>query len=252
MVPCLDVDVPCDANGRTWIDPDKVRSLAGQIESFGLLHPITVTHKPPRYSLIAGCHRLNAFILLKRQRIPAHIIIATDDQGARLRLAENAARTSLTPVEEALQLARIMEQSTADVDQLAKDVGHSTNWVLDRLDMAEWPRELLDHVHNKRISIGAGSHLAKIEPAHRRQELITFAATSGVSTRTAKSWLDQSRSPDFIRPNDPETNPEEDLRQFSTTVRVLCFVCKQHKPITEAKPAHVCDACLIDLETKPR
>lgn len=249
LVPVLDIDLPVQANGRCEIDEEKVAWLADAIQTQGLLHPITLQKNGKRWNLIAGCHRLKAHILLQRHFIQSVILDVSNHTANVLRLSENVARSELTPVEEALQLAAIMSQEGMDVDRLANELGRSPNWILDRLDMAAWDPDLLQHVHDRRITISAATHLSKIEPPWQQQELVRHAATGGLSATAAKQWLDQTRIPSYQEAH-PEPNQASDsLQEFTTVVSVTCFCCKHKVPIDHAKPAHVCDACMQDIAT---
>ena len=92
---------------RARIEFRNIDSLAGSIETIGLLHPIVVT---PDLRLIAGGRRLEAVKALGWNRIPATIADNLADAAALLQAEsdENAEREPLTP-SEASALARRIE-----------------------------------------------------------------------------------------------------------------------------------------------
>ena len=65
---------------RRAVKSEYVQKLADSIKQIGLINPITIT---PDNTLIAGYHRLNAFILLGKVRIPA-ITLNLSDLETRL------------------------------------------------------------------------------------------------------------------------------------------------------------------------
>jgi N6-adenosine-specific RNA methylase IME4 len=79
---------------RTRRDLGDVASLAESVEQLGLLHPIVVT---PDGELIAGERRLEAFRLLGRSEIPAHVLDLENIVSGQQ--AENIDRKDFTPEE---------------------------------------------------------------------------------------------------------------------------------------------------------
>jgi ParB/Sulfiredoxin domain len=79
---------------RARRDLGDVASLAESIEQLGLLHPIVVTSEG---ELIAGERRLEAFRLLGRLEIPAHVLDLENIVSGQQ--AENIDRKDFTPEE---------------------------------------------------------------------------------------------------------------------------------------------------------
>lgn len=94
---------------RARVEFRNIDSLAGSIETLGLLHPIVVT---PDLRLIAGGRRLEAVKALGWARVPATIADNLTNAAALLRAEsdENAEREPLTP-SEASALARRIEEA---------------------------------------------------------------------------------------------------------------------------------------------
>lgn len=95
-------------------DQDRVAELIESIKEIGLINPITVRRcrieasNPPRdgFSVIAGCHRLEAVKQLGWQTIPCQVV-ELDDLHAELALIdENLIRRVLSPAEKAHAIAR--------------------------------------------------------------------------------------------------------------------------------------------------
>lgn len=81
----------------------RVDQLAESIREFGLLNPVTVTTD---LRLIAGQHRVAAFLLLGRERIPAHVLTTSELKAEMATLDENLLRCELTALERAEHLHR--------------------------------------------------------------------------------------------------------------------------------------------------
>lgn len=95
------------ANGRKRAtDPDKVESLADSIKQLGLLNPLTVTTDG---RLVAGLHRLEAVRQLGWQEVPVNIVTLDALLLELAEIDENLIRSSLTELQEDIQIARRKE-----------------------------------------------------------------------------------------------------------------------------------------------
>lgn len=93
-IPLASIEVGSDR--ARAIDPAWVEGLAGSIREQGLLQPVVVRQTEGGYRLVAGHHRVEAFRLLERERIPAILSDATSDDEARLaEVMENLGRHDL-------------------------------------------------------------------------------------------------------------------------------------------------------------
>lgn len=93
------------------VDADYVKLLSASIEDVGLMQPIEVA-KPSgkgRHPLIAGAHRLSAFVELGRAEIPAVVVTANKLEQKLREIDENLMRRELTPLDRATFLAKRKE-----------------------------------------------------------------------------------------------------------------------------------------------
>ena len=89
----INIDQIKISKNRRFIDQDKVEALADSIEFVGLLTPISLDQE---LKLIAGLHRLEAFKLLSKDKIPAIIINNKNDLEKELiEIDENLIRNEL-------------------------------------------------------------------------------------------------------------------------------------------------------------
>lgn len=249
LIPLSDIDLDHARNGRLEANPEAIRRLRDQIATSGLINPITVRRHENRYRLIAGLNRVEAFRLLQRTDIPAHIV-NTDDSGAStIRLAENLTRTNLSPVEEAAQLHDLIESTTGGADVVAATIGRTVNWVLDRLEILDWDVELQQAVHDKKISAAAAKRLARIADPETRRNYIHQAALHGVSARTAALWLQDSNSL-AQPPRDVSENPRIATSPQSPPETIIqCFTCGTKHSIINTYPVRLCSTCIQAIQS---
>jgi len=81
---------------RREVKSDYVQKLADSIKQIGLINPITIT---PDNRLIAGYHRLQAFIQLGETRIPAVILNLSELEARLAEIDENLIRNELSVLE---------------------------------------------------------------------------------------------------------------------------------------------------------
>lgn len=99
-------DISCNNRHRKSLGD--IKSLAESIKRVGLLHPIVVDGKN---CLIAGARRLEAFLDLNRDTIPAYVVTHLNDAKSLLEAErdENTCRLDFTP-SEAVAMGRALEE----------------------------------------------------------------------------------------------------------------------------------------------
>lgn len=125
--------VPVDA--VTILNP-RVRNkrifqeLVTSIAHLGLKKPITVSQRPgkARYDLVCGQGRLEAFVALGQQEIPAIVLDATEEDCFVMSLVENLARRQHTPLELVRAIGALKERGYSHPEIAAK-VDFSTEYV---------------------------------------------------------------------------------------------------------------------------
>lgn len=237
-----------DEPNRLDPDPEPTKALAASIAAIGLINPITVRPNGNTWNIVTGRRRLAAFRLLGRQTIPANVTTTHPNHHDTMKLAENVARSNLTPVEEAMQLAPLVTTHPQGVDGVALAIGRNVNWILDRLEICDWPDSLQLHVHNRKVTLAAAKRLFRIQPDELRETRIAQAAATGINARTAAMWLQDTQATLA-----PEAPPSEKSRiyegvEIETETRVTCFLCREPTKIQLTVPMRVCNGCLLKLE----
>lgn len=157
--------VKCDQNQpRRQFNEETIRELADSIEQEGLLQPIivkpTATHESDgMYVIVAGERRYRAFVLLKRNKIPA--IIRNRGDTFALSLVENILRENLNQIDEAKAVQKLIRNMGYTQEQVATLVKKSTGWVQQRLLLLRLPKEVQDMITNGKLPPVQGLNLAR-------------------------------------------------------------------------------------------
>ncbi|MGZ3399263.1 MAG: plasmid partitioning protein RepB C-terminal domain-containing protein [Caulobacteraceae bacterium] len=98
------------------------QELITSIANLGLKKPITVSQRAgkPRYDLVCGQGRLEAFVALGQPEIPAIVIEAAEEDCFVMSLVENLARRQHTPLELVRAIGSLRERGYSHTDIAAK------------------------------------------------------------------------------------------------------------------------------------
>ncbi|UEM12561.1 ParB N-terminal domain-containing protein [Bradyrhizobium barranii subsp. barranii] len=128
IIPVGSIDVvnPRARNRRIF------KEIVTSVAELGLKRPITVKRKPgeaePRYDLVCGQGRLEAYQALGQREIPAIIIDATDEDSAIMSLVENCARRQHRAID-LLHDIEGLRQRGYDFEDIARKTGLSLEYV---------------------------------------------------------------------------------------------------------------------------
>lgn len=158
-----------DPKNRKEHDLAKLRSLADAIGAEGLLQPILVRETGGRtagacYQIVAGERRWRAFMLLKREKIPAIVLTDADNAlvgAARKRLVENLQREDLTPIEEARQFRELTVDHKMTQADVAKLAGCSQPAIANALRLLELPAAVQQMIQDGALTRAHGVTLVR-------------------------------------------------------------------------------------------
>jgi ParB/RepB/Spo0J family partition protein len=149
-------------NDRTIFDEGGLRELADSIKEHRLIQPITLRHaKDGRlFEIVAGERRFRACKLLGWKTIPAIVTDLKDEDASAITLAENIARKSLDPIDEACAYQSRIESFGWSIENLSKYAGTSTIHIQFRLKLLRLIPEIQKLIRGGNIQIGYAQILA--------------------------------------------------------------------------------------------
>ena len=140
--------------------------IVENIQDIGLKKPITVTERAgldcePKYLLVCGEGRLNAFRILGETHIPALIVDVSDEDAFIMSLAENIARKGHRPLEILADIELLLTRNTSIEDIVAK-TGLSQKYVRDIVFLLEKGEErLIEAVQHGTLPLSAAIQIAR-------------------------------------------------------------------------------------------
>lgn len=162
MVPIARIEVLNSRDRNMKVFEEIVES----IQLIGLKKPITVAERAgedgqPKYVLVCGEGRLNAFRILGETHIPALVVDVSDEDAFIMSLAENIARRGYRPLEILADIELLRERGyTADV--IIQKTGLSPKYVRDIVFLLEQGEErLIEGVQRGSIPLTTALEIAR-------------------------------------------------------------------------------------------
>lgn len=231
---------------RGAIDSERLAELAASLSAQGQLQPILVRPDGDTFVIIAGHRRFLAARSLGWETIEAKILPAGVKDEQILSLVENLHREDLTPVEEARVVYNLVMDQNLDVDLVASRFAKSRTWIDGRLELLEYPPDLLTAIHAGTIGLGSARELARVKNDGYRQWLLEQATTNGATARTTRMWADEwcrthSETGEEITAHTGPPPPYE-----GQPVGIGCAGCGELFPIAQLRPLYTCPNCIKD------
>ena len=181
MLPIRLIDPNRDQPRRSF-DEDALRELAASIEAVGVIQPIIVAESGKRYSIIAGERRYRASRMAGLDEIPA--IVRNWDEQRRLEAAliENLQRDDLNPIEEALGVKHLMEESSLTQEKVAERLGKSRPAVANLLRLLTLEQSVQQLLIEGKLSAGHARALVTVD-RKRQVQLANLTVQQGWSVR---------------------------------------------------------------------
>ncbi|MET0204423.1 MAG: ParB/RepB/Spo0J family partition protein, partial [Casimicrobiaceae bacterium] len=153
---------------RTHMDDAALAELAESIKAQGVMQPILVRPvEGGRFEIIAGERRWRAAQRAGLREIPALVKSVDDNNALALALIENIQRENLNPLEEALGLARLVDEFGLTHDAVAKAVGRSRSAVSNLLRLTQLAKPVQDHLMSGALEMGHARALLSLDPARQ-------------------------------------------------------------------------------------
>ena len=181
MLPIHLID-PNREQPRRSFDEGALNDLAQSIRAVGVLQPIIVAQSGERYTIIAGERRYRASRLAEKTEIPA--IVRDWDGQTRLEAAliENLQRDNLNPIEEAMGVRRLMDETGLTQEQAAERLGKSRPAVANLLRLLTLPDAVRQMLIEGKLSAGHGRALVTVD-RKRQIQLANLTVQQGWSVR---------------------------------------------------------------------
>lgn len=174
----------------------EVEALADNIRTFGLLQPVTVRRRGPRYELLGGHRRLAAFALLREREplepqwrtIPAVVRTEDDDDRSYLMLISSQVHNrAWRPREEAAALERLV-LAGRNLKQVGEALNRTESWASKRLRVYA-DAVLSGYAQTGKLAVGVAEELLTVADVTTRRNMAERAISEGWSKDVARGQV---------------------------------------------------------------
>lgn len=216
QLPVRLVDPNRDQPRRTF-DEESLKELSQSIAAVGVLQPIIVCKDGERYTIIAGERRYRAARMAGLEEIPA--IVRDWEKQARLEAAliENLQRSDLNPVEEAMGVKHLMEETGFTQEKAAERLGRSRPALANLLRLLTLPENVINMLRDGRLSAGHGRALVSVDKS-KQEKLAQLSVAQGWSVRQFEKICQAANKPqEEEKPQKVRKDPQ--LKELETLAR---------------------------------
>ena len=176
---------------RLAMDKAGLDDLTASVREHGVLQPILVRPETGnRYQLIAGERRLRAARAVGLAAIPALIEEIDDETALEIAVIENLQREDLSPLDEALIYAKMIDQHGYSIRKLAQRLGKDKGYLENRLRLADAPPEIRDLVSVRKDTLSHAYELLKVADPKKRKHLAELVARGELSLVKLREKID--------------------------------------------------------------
>jgi ParB family chromosome partitioning protein len=220
-VPVDQID-PNPLQPRTRIRPDKLEELIASIRESGMVQPILVRRRGPRFEIVAGERRFRAAQALGMGTVPVTVREVPDDRLLELALVENLQREELTPLEEAQALYRLQDEFRLTQEEIAKRIGRERSTVANTLRLLKLPREARELLAEGKLDAGHARALLALDRVEEQLALARETSRRGLSVREVERRVAMQRQPRAATGTgrDPNTRAAEERLKSVLGMRV--------------------------------
>jgi ParB family chromosome partitioning protein len=130
-------------------NPDQPRQAMGDLSELiasvtekGIIEPLVVRQRGPRYQIVAGERRYHAAVQSGMHELPVVVRDVDDTEMLEIALVENLQRKDLTPFEESEALQSLAQRCGYTHEDLAKRLGKSRTAITESLTLTGMPAEV--------------------------------------------------------------------------------------------------------------
>lgn len=229
---------------RTNMTEASVQELVLSIKQVGIIEPIVVKEAKGRYEVIAGHRRTFAARLAKLVEVPCYVRKVNNEESEMLKIHENLYRADISPADEALHFAHLIDKQKLTPTHIAQLISKSQSYVGDRLAILDYPDFLKEAMDKKEISFSVAREFARFDDHTQMRHAVYYAKRGGMTQEMARKWVqDHKRSGEqaLIEPEPIATATGESAPVEHQTE---CVYCREPLRLIDASVVYMHGKCL--------
>jgi ParB family chromosome partitioning protein len=227
----IDLIDPSALQPRSIFDNAKLEELAKSIRANGVVQPLLLRRKGPRFELIAGERRWRAAQRAGLRKVPAVLRDVSDEKVLEIAIIENIQREDLNPIEEAGAYKKLIDTLGLTQEMVAERVGRDRSYITNYLRLLRLPEDLQELLQGGRLSTGHARTLLGVDRVDVQRRIARKIIEQDLSVRATERLVRLSGESGATRAKakpqrqQPDANvraAETKLRRhFGTQVRIV-------------------------------
>ena len=228
--------------------PEDVASLGRSMRDGMQLQPIVVWKNGDRYELIAGHRRVYAARVVGMVDIEAKLVEAEGEELALLRFQENKQRLEVSPYEEAVFLAELLENLECSQAELANKLDMSAAYVAQRLAILRGYEAVREALRRGEINFAQCRELMQFPDEASAKQYLGICIEGGAKSDLLRRWRQDVEQ--AYRVVDQSAEELEAAATARTLVRMQLLTCEccatvmDPSDIVYLKVCHLCEKTL--------
>ncbi|EKN68712.1 nucleoid occlusion protein [Schinkia azotoformans] len=218
-IPIQDI-VPNRFQPRTVFVDEKINELMQTIHTHGIIQPIVLReYEKGKYEIIAGERRWRAVTKLGWDTIPAIIKDFNDTETASVALIENLQREELSPLEEAIAYARLLELHNLTQEALAQRLGKGQSTVANKLRLLKLPEAIQEALLQKKITERHARALIPLKEQELQEKLLEEIIEKHLNVKQTEDRVIKMLESKVKKPKPKRKAFSKDTRIAMNTIR---------------------------------
>lgn len=211
--------IPNRFQPRTIFDDSKIEELARTIHTHGIIQPIVVREDGDQFEIIAGERRFRAAKSLGWEEIPAIIKNLSDTETASVALIENLQREELTPIEEAMAYAKLLELHQLTQEALAQRLGKGQSTVANKLRLLKLPEVIQQSLLQKEITERHARALIPLKDEDKQIQVVQTIIEKNLNVKQTEELIKKLQEDKPKKPERKKLSVSKDVRIAMNTIR---------------------------------
>lgn len=197
---------------RRDFDQASLSELADSITQLGVIQPILVRPIPGGgYQIVAGERRFRAAQMAGLKEVPVIIREMDDRETDEVALVENLQREDLSPIEEALGYARLMNEYSMTQEDVSRRVGKARSTIANSVRLLDLPEAVQNMLNEGDITTGHARPLLGLADAEEINRIASLITARGLNVRDVERLVrkEKERKAEAEQEGKKETKPKQ-------------------------------------------
>lgn len=187
-------DIKPDPNQpRRNFEPESIAELAASIKRYGILQPLVITLIDDDHVIVAGERRWHAAQKAGLTHVPVLIRTTQELERLEIGLIENMQRVDLTPLEQAVSIARLNEQFSIPHKEIAQRLGKAHSTIINTVRLLQLPEFAKEALGSGKITEGHARAVLALRDEDKQKELVQKIEQNNWSVRQAEQFVSENK-----------------------------------------------------------